>query len=359
MRADHIALFGKVKILLLLKKRGSLPGTIMQNDDENKGNSKYALGPLPWEEENLKIAYFSNFKRTRKAIEEHPGFLAHHALKSIRLSLDIFLDSTADLMESIDLFIKESEVSEFWTRPKKERFNKLELSIRRGVFSAIASAMALVDNSRNISKKFTLPDYQSRIHNTFENNEEHRFIQDLRNFVSHFKMIEVDWRVSWSGEGKHTQFLLQQKKLLCWDGWKPLARKFIEESLEGIDLKILFENYKTRVEEFQFWFHTEIERFSQAELFEYRRYERLLNKFEFKSFWDVIFKQIMRNKKIDPYQYLGYYLNSLEIDEVLSLPMNSRIQVDRIIAILDEYGVCDEELRRWIYLAFKVQNSSR
>lgn len=233
------------------------------------------------------------------------------------------------------------------------------MSVRRGVLSTVSSAMALVDNSRNISKKITPPDYQVRINNTFENSEEHKFIQDLRNFISHFRMIEADWKVSWSKEGKHTQFLLHPEKLLCWDGWKSLAKKFIKQFPQGIDVKILFENYKKRVEEFHCWFHAEIERLSQSELSEYRRYERLLNKFATKSFWNMMFHQVIPNKKIDPYKYLDHYLTKSELDEVLSLPMNSQIQVDRIIEILDEYGACDEELRQLIYTAFNIQNPSK
>lgn len=335
------------------------PNTKMLKNNNNKKNSNYTLGPLPWEEENLKIAYFSDFSRTRKAIKEHPGFLAHQALESIRLSLDIFLDSFSDLMKSIDLFTKESEAPEFWTRSKKEQFKKLELSIRRGVFSTVTSAMALVDNSRNISEKFTPPDYQLRINNTFDNSEEHKFIQDLRNFVNHFKMIEADWKVSWSEGDKYTQFLLHPGKLLYWDGWTSLAKKFIKQSPQGIDVKILFENYKTRVEEFHRWFHTEIERLSQPELSEYLRYERSLNKFETKSFWDIMFHQVIPNKKINPYKYLDRYLTKSELDEVLSLPMNSQIQVDKIIEKVDEYGACDEELRQLIYTAFNIQNPSK
>ena len=327
----------------------------MVKDKSLEINSSYALGPLPWKEEDLRKAYFSDFIRTSKAIEEHPGFLAHQVLKSIRLSLDIFLDSTSDLMKSIDLFIEESGIPGFWARPKKEQFNRLELSIRRGVFSTLTSAMSLVDSSRNISRIIILPDYQLRIRNTFKNSEEHTFIKDLRNFISHCRMIEVDWKVSWSREGKHTQFLLEPEKLLCWNGWKPLTRKFIKESLDGIDLKILFGDYKTRVEKFHFWFHASIEKLAQPELSEYRRCERLLNKFAFKSFWDVMFQQVIRNEKINPYQYLGYYLNKSELDEVLLLSMNSQIQVDRIIEILDEYCVCDVELRHLIYAAFNVQ----
>lgn len=331
----------------------------MQIKGENKRNSSYTLGQLPWEEDNLKKAYFSDFSKTKKAIEEHPGFSAHQALESIHLSLDIFLDSISDLTKSIDLFTKESEAPEFWTRPKREYFAKLELSVRRGVLSTVSSAMALVDNSRNISKKITPPDYQFRINNTFESSEEHKFIQGLRNFISHHRMIEADWEVSWHGEGKHIQFLLHSEKLLCWDRWTSLAKKFIKKFPQGIDIKILFENYKKRVEEFQCWFHTEIERLSQPKLSEYQRYERLLNKFAIKSFWDIVFQQVIANKKIDPYKHLDRYLTKSELNEVLSLPMNSQIQVDKIIEILDEYGVCDNELRQQIYKIFNIHNLSK
>ncbi len=330
----------------------------MKNNGD-KRNNNYTLGSLPWKEEDLKKAYFSSFLDIRKAIKEHPGFLGYQALESIRLSLDIFLDSIADLMRSIDLFVQEGDAPEFWTRPKKGQFNKLELHIRRGVFSTVTSAMALVDNSRNISKKINPPNYQLRIHNTFENSDEHRFIQDLRNFISHFRMIEADWKVSWSEEGKRTQFLLLPEKLLCWDGWTSLANKFIQQSPQGIDVKMLFGNYKTRVEDFHCWFHAEIERLSQPELDEYRRYERLLNKFAIKSFWDIIFHQVIPNKKINPYEYLDRYLTKSELDEVLSLPMNSQAQVDKIIGILDEYGACDEGLRQLIYAAFNIRNLSK
>ncbi len=62
-------------------------------------------------------------------------------------------------------------------------------------------------------------------------------------------------------------------------------------------------------------------------------------------------------KKIDPYQYLPQYLNENELAEVLSLPMHSKRQVDRIIEIVDEYGCGDDELKQIIYKAFNVSGA--
>jgi hypothetical protein len=59
-------------------------------------------------------------------------------------------------------------------------------------------------------------------------------------------------------------------------------------------------------------------------------------------------------RRLDPYLYLDGHLNAAEMQEVLQLPKNSAKQVDRIIEILDEYGACDNDLRRMIYQAFGV-----
>lgn len=316
-------------------------------------NGKYTLGSLPWEEKDLKKEYFHNFIKTRKAIKEHPGFLAHDALQVLRCSLDVFKDFTLDLFHAIDLFAAESQSQDFWFRSKREHFNKLELHIRKSVFSTAMSAMLLVDTARNIVKNFEPSGYHKYKNETFEGNEEHKFIQDLRNFNCHCRMIEPDWHISWTDTGKQMQFLLNPEKLLIWENWTSLSKEFIRKHPEGVDVECLFRNYEKKVKEFNHWFYNEIEKMSEPELSEYRKYERILNSFEAKSFWNLMFSQVIPGK-VDPYDYLNKYLTVPELNEVFLLPKHSRQQVNRIIKILDEYKICDKELRKKIYEAFKV-----
>lgn len=322
-----------------------------------KMKSNFILGPPPWKEDYLKKVYFQDFVQTRRGIQQHPGFTAHQALQSLRLSLDIFTDAVLDLMHSIDIFSKESQSKEFWMRPNRKQFDKFELAIRKGVFFAATSTMALVEISRRISRRYIVTDYQTWIDENFANNEEHKFIQDLRDFVSHFQIIEPEWRVSWSREGRRVQFLLKPEKLLVWNKWKPLAKNFIKKYPDGIDIKILFENYKRRVEKFNQWFQIEIEKVTEPDLSEYRKYENLLKRFGSRSFWEMMFQQVINRKNMDPYKYLNQYLTKPEIEEVFSLPMHSKVQVDRIIEIIDEYNACDYGLKNIIYKAFKVKIS--
>src|SRR5215813_3873843 len=121
--------------------------------------TNYTLGPLPWSEEALRQAYFRNFTHAQKAIQEHPGFVAHDALWTLQLSLDLFLDAVSELFQSTEAFRIDAQSPEFWTRPARSRFHHRELAVRRGVFMAATSALALVDASRRIREKIPVVDY--------------------------------------------------------------------------------------------------------------------------------------------------------------------------------------------------------
>ena len=239
--------------------------------------SQYTLGVLPWSKEILEKAYFKDFQITRRAIKEHPGFLAHFSLQSLALSYDIFNNSIEDLFQSIKLFETESSSENFWFRSEERRFNKLELFIRRGIFSSTASAMAFVDNCRRVSKDFKPENYEKIKKHNFEENEEHKFIQGLRNYVSHFRMIEADWHISWNDKERQLKFLLLHEKLSAWNNWTSLAKKFINRHVDGISVVALFDNYRKNLSSFNDWYRKAIEESASAELLEYRKYERILN----------------------------------------------------------------------------------
>lgn len=311
--------------------------------------SNYILGPLPWSGDVLQQTYFRNFTDAQKAIQEHPGFAAHRELYALQLSLNIFLDSVSELFQSIDAFSMYAQSPGFWARPAQSRFKDRELAVRSGVFAAATSALALVDHSREVKKRAstTEKEYERQLKETFDEYE-HRFVQSLRVCVSHIRMIEADWQRSYSASGKETQFLLRRDVLLQWDNWDKQARAFIDRHPDGIDVEKLFNNYRTRVENFHAWFHSEVARVSEPQLSEYREYERMLKRFGTRALWNVILEQVVIGR-LDPFTYLDRYLTKTELDEVLALPRKSQVQIDRIIEILDEYGACDEELRGKVY----------
>jgi hypothetical protein len=313
----------------------------------------YSLGPLPWSEEILRKAYFHSFSKAEKAIEEHPGFAVCRELRALQLSLGIFLDSVSDLLQAIDTFRVDAQCPEFWTRPARSRFEGRELAVRRGVFAAAASALALVGHSRSFREKtaVTKEEYTRQVRETIDEHQ-HRFVQALRNYVIHFRMIKVPWQITSSASRRQTEFLLRREALLQWNGWDPKARVFMDLYPDGIDVEKLFSGYRTCVADFQAWFQGEVARVSEPHLSEYREYERMLKRFGSRVSWNMVL-HLVEVRRLDPFAYLDRYLKKTELDGVLALPRKSRVQIDRIIEILDEDGACDAELRGRVYGCFE------
>ncbi|HET7832693.1 MAG TPA: hypothetical protein VFK88_06990, partial [Gallionella sp.] len=85
---------------------------------------------------------------------------------------------------------------------------------------------------------------------------------------------------------------------------------------------------------------------------DYLRCRKRIKAVSSRSFWNLIFQQVVIAGRRNPYTYLDRYLTEEELNEVNALPYGSGRQIDRIIELVDEYEACDDELRQIIYKAF-------
>ena len=288
---------------------------------------------------------------------KHPGSPVYTSLESIRLSLDIFLNAVTDLISSINRFKGESARPGFWNKPYRQFVEELEVAIQRGIASSTMCSMALVDHTREFSKSYTIPAYDSKIHHYFNESKEHRFIHSLRRYITHVKITKANWLVTDSQEGRKVFFLFGQSELLKWSDWHSLAREYIYEQPKGINVEELFENYSSTVMEFHNWLRGAVMDSYGAEISDYLHYQKLMKRFAFQSYWNFLLKQAFIPKNVDPYMYLDRYLTKQELESVFSFPHRSKEQVDRIIELVDEYGACTEEIRNLVYRFFSIKKS--
>ena len=66
-------------------------------------------------------------------------------------------------------------------------------------------------------------------------------------------------------------------------------------------------------------------------------------------------KQKVMEQGVDPYDHLGAHLTPEELAEVLAMPLRSKEQIDRIMEIVDEFGLTDDDLRQLAYAAFGIK----
>ena len=87
---------------------------------------------------------------------------------------------------------------------------------------------------------------------------------------------------------------------------------------------------------------------------DYRRCIKERKAVQTRTAWAIILQGVS-SQKFDPYPYLNRYLTEDEVKEVLQLPLRSQVQIDYIIALIDEHGACDDALRKQIYSLFGVE----
>jgi len=310
--------------------------------------------PPPWNREQIHYSVFASPSKSQETVNQLPGAKVYNDTQSLHFSLNIFLDATDDLISSVNIFKGEVEKPNFWDRPQKQHFEKLERNINRGVFSSTAAAMALVDNSREFSKKYSVESYQEKIDQLFTNNPQHKFIHSLRNYFSHVKITKANWKIEVSKGGRSVFFLLDQAELLKWNNWKSLAKQFINEHPNDVNVESLFAEYSKSVKGFHDWLRSAVWEVHSQDISEFLSYLRAVKGVSSYSAWNLLIQQAYIPKEINPYMFLDRYLTSSEIDEVLAMKHRSKEQIDRIIEIIDEYQICDEKLRNNIYKLFKI-----
>lgn len=310
--------------------------------------------PPPWTKEQIRYSVFESFTKAGETAKQLPGAKIFHEIESLQFSLNIFIDATEDLITSINIFKGEEEKPNFWDRPQRQQFDKFERKINRGIFSSITAAMALVDHSRKFSEKYPVESYQNKIDELFSNNKQHKFIHSLRRYLSHVKMTKANWKIKTSREGRSVFFLLNQDELLKWNDWSSLAKQYINDHPEGVNVESLFEEYSKSVRGFHSWLKSQVWELHSRNLSEFLFYSRAIKGVSAHSQWNLLIQQAFIPKGLNPYMYLDRYLTPSEIEEVYTLKYRSKEQVNRIIEIVDEYKICDEELREHIYFFFKI-----
>lgn len=216
------------------------------------------------------------------------------------------------------------------------------------------AAMALVDHSRIFYGKYPVESYHEKVKEYFSENPLHRFVQNFRNYMTHVRIAKNNWVVNHDKQGRSVFFFLTQENLGKWDGWDAPSKAYIAENSDCVNVEELFNAYSTKVKLFHDWFRSQVWQKHSEELREFFDCKKTYNAVNVRCSWNLLIKQAFLPKKIDPYMFLDRYLSSNEIAETLSLPFRSKLQVDRIIELVDEYGACDDDLRKSVYELFGV-----
>lgn len=318
-------------------------------------SENYSLGPLPWSDDVLVAAAWKNSSKVQEWINEHPGRAFVARLESLKAVLRIFEGSAKRFDELLVRFHEESHGGDLLRRNRKADLEAYEHQFQELLYVFASSAMTLVDQTRALSKKISIPEYEVRVSDSFATSPRHRFIQELRVDVIHISLHRPGWQLASGRDGERSsKFMLWANQLARLPDYNVHAKQFVANHPKGIDLGRLISDYSGEVRAFHEWLRQAVETQAGGMMSDYLRCLRRVKAVSSRSFWTLILQQVVIAGNRDPYDYLDRYLTEEELNEVNALPIRSRQQVNRIVELVDEYQACDDELREIIYKAFRA-----
>jgi len=302
----------------------------------------------PWSYEDIKSSHFADSAKTERLIKATEGGMLWSELSGLSDCLEILNSCVNDILDTISEFSHVSAKPGFWNLVNQVEQGRYTNQLKKHVFCTTSVVMALVDHARRFSEKYPINDLVQKRNECFGIMGLHNFIQGLRNYVIHVKIVEANWLISWNAnKTRDVKFLFYANDLLEYKKWGPEAKQFIDRNKGGIDVYQVFDSYLKCANEFCSWHKAKVIAEYSDVLKKYFIYERYLNKAKQNTVWNLIISQLKEG--LDVFQYLDRYLTPQQIEDVLSYENGSQQQVDRLIEIIDVYKACDDELREKIY----------
>jgi hypothetical protein len=207
----------------------------------------------------------------------------------------------------------------------------------------VASVMSLVEHTRRLYNKLyaagnEFTDYQPRVDQEFVQDPLAQFVQCLRLYCQHYKAPNLDITVSWNqGDARPTRTVsLLVEDLKTFDGWTPVARKYLDTINEKIEIVTLATAYRDKVITFYQWFQSRQEEIHKEEIQRFRDKDRELLLLMLDGNIDRYYaeaKQGLPHNKDDVFLSI---FTSKEFTELEGIPIESPQRALRAIALLEE-----------------------
>ena len=284
-------------------------------------------------------------------LKHHPGFSIEEKVRALSAMVNVFNETHTDLVAQLDRFHDFCSSAHFGSKTGREELLAIETAVDKELMAFSMAAMSLVDHVRSVRAAIEVADLDLTRGSIFDH-EEHSFITDLRNMISHGHFPDVSWYLQW-GEKRVSDFALTSERLLQTKDVGNNARRFITRFGERVQIRAVVASYSSRVRQFYAWYLPALEANATPELMDYRRCRKICRQASSRAWHRVMVAHAIQ-WKVDPYVHLDKYLTPDEAEAALRLPMRSKEQVDCIIAAADEHEACDAELRGMVYKLFRV-----
>ena len=185
-------------------------------------------------------------------------------IRQFKLSVEIFQKNANELIQLLDSVKTGPGAIQLWALENRPILDQLLREVARLLHNFVSASFSLIDHARRFHKRNyegdgRFADYEEQVKERFANDPLCRFVQDLRNFFIHKKVPSVASVMSMHpGQGVDNSVCLEKADLESFE-WNRIARQYLDDAPEKIDLLTLVSSYTTKVTDFYNWVFSRLE----------------------------------------------------------------------------------------------------
>jgi len=194
-------------------------------------------------------------------------------------SLNVFQMNAVELMEAAQRVKDPEQGMALMLEKNSDAGRQAHRELNRHVHNFVSSALTLVEHTRVFMRKHyagtdLMATYEKQVAATFAQSPVAQFIQGLRNYMLHRGLPSSSMFMKFTsnpgatdGSGRaETGVHYDTACLLDWDGWKPVARSYLEQVGKHLELHESAQDYLTLVNQFHEWLGAALAAHHQSDL---------------------------------------------------------------------------------------------
>lgn len=234
---------------------------LLRRQSEQRASRRVALAKLvavvPVPDDVLKEVVWLGPGDREQVLRNHPGYALERKTQSLSSMVSIFSKAHVDLICQLDNFDAFSLTPEMHRPVGKARLEAIEIALNKELVAFSAAAAALVAFHRRLRDAVIVPEVETRLAQSFAE-DEHKFVTELRNVISHKEFPDVSWQVTY-GPDRKSDFVIPVGTLRASADFSRKALDFLDRCGERVSLRALVDSYASRVRSFQRWYQDAIE----------------------------------------------------------------------------------------------------
>ena len=297
----------------------------------------------------------------QKEIESMPEYQLELKLLSLDISRYVFKQNYLQLRQLLTTSEEPKKASELWAVKNRHLLEAFQRETIRLLHNFVASVKSLVDHTRILYRELykpggRFPDYQDEINKRFAQNPLAQFVEDLRDYCLHYKILPIFAERSFTSNTAEpeSRIKLNVKTLSEYSSWSPPARQFLSDIKDSIDVKDLIEKYYEMVAGFHQWIQKR-----QMEIYadEFRRLNEKRLKLKTLVIPEIVEMALAKisNANVSPGEVFYYLLTPEEREELEIEPLTSSKHVEKLIYLIEKQAPINNDLKdkiRKIYQQF-------